>query len=364
MRANHERFMRDCLRLAEKGRGMVSPNPMVGAVLVRHGRIIARGWHERFGHPHAEANCLRKARGDLSTATLYVSMEPCSHIGKTPPCADMIVVSGIRRVVLAMQDPNPRVSGRGVARLRGAGIKVTVGVLEQDARELNRVFIHHIVRRRPYVHLKIAQSLDGIIASPHTRGRWISSAESRRRVHAIRARSDAILVGAGTVRADNPRLTVRHGAVADPTVVILSGRRRVPEHARVFKSGRRVLLITQEGNERAAMIRRLESRGVTIVRAPGRRGRLALRTVLRELYRHNIGSLLVEGGGDVFGQFLREDLVDELTLFLAPAVLGGGLSSFGTWKGAPQHIPWLFGQPGDIGVSGRDLVVHARRRED
>jgi diaminohydroxyphosphoribosylaminopyrimidine deaminase/5-amino-6-(5-phosphoribosylamino)uracil reductase len=364
MKSRPEHYMRECLRLAAKGRGQVSPNPMVGAVLVRDNQVIARGWHKRFGEAHAEVNCLHNARGDLSRATMYVNLEPCSHTGKTPPCADLIVNSGVRRVVVAMQDPNPRVAGRGLARLRRAGVRVTLGVLEQDARDLNRAFVHHITHRRPYVHLKIAQSLDGFIASPNLRGRWISSGESRRRVHALRAHSDAILVGAGTVLADDPRLTVRHGPAANPAVVVLSGRRRVPGNARIFNGGRRVILLRQEGSGNPTTVRRLRSEGVTAVWIPGRQRRLPLRSVLRELYRYHIGSLLVEGGADVFGQFLREDLVDELTVFLAPRALGRGLPAFGVWNGPPRPTPWIFKQAVSVSVSGGDLMVHARRREE
>ena len=364
MMRKHEDFMRECLRLAEQGRPLVSPNPMVGAVLVRDGRIIARGWHREFGAPHAEADCLRKARGDLRRATMYVNLEPCSHTGKTPPCADLIVNSGIRHIVVAMEDPNPKVAGRGLNRLRNAGVRVTLGVLRTEARALNRVFIHHITRRRPYVHLKIAQSLDGFVASPMLHTRWITSPQSRQRVHALRAQSDAVLVGAGTVRIDNPRLTVRHAKGRDPAVVILSGRRSIPKDSRVFRGGRDVFVLTPDGSRGATRLRHLESKGVRILRVPGKQGRVPLRLALREIYKENIGSLLVEGGADVFGQFLRDDLVDELTIFLAPLGLGSGLPVFGGGKGLPRAISWFAGDRVSFSVSGRDIVLHALRRED
>ena len=199
MSDDHERFMSECLLLAELGKGQVSPNPLVGAVLVRDGRVVARGYHQRCGGPHAEMNCLAHYTGDVRSATMYVSLEPCSHHGKTPPCADMLSGSGLRHVVVGMKDPNPLVSGRGIERLRNAGVEVTVGVLEREARELNRVFVTHIRAKRPYVHVKIAQSMDGFIASPNARRRWISSAASRALVHRWRAEYDAVLVGAGTV---------------------------------------------------------------------------------------------------------------------------------------------------------------------
>ncbi|MCK5572670.1 MAG: bifunctional diaminohydroxyphosphoribosylaminopyrimidine deaminase/5-amino-6-(5-phosphoribosylamino)uracil reductase RibD, partial [Bacteroidetes bacterium] len=281
MSDDHERFMSECLLLAELGKGQVSPNPLVGAVLVRDGRVVARGYHQRCGGPHAEMNCLAHYTGDVRSATMYVSLEPCSHHGKTPPCADMLSGSGLRHVVVGMKDPNPLVSGRGIERLRNAGVEVTVGVLEREARELNRVFVTHIRAKRPYVHVKIAQSMDGFIASPNARRRWISSAASRALVHRWRAEYDAVLVGAGTVRKDNPRLNVRLVEGRDPAIVIVDGKFSTPLHARVFKGDQQVIVLVDRNRTRSSVrkLERAKARGITVVASGGEKGKVPLRKI-------------------------------------------------------------------------------------
>jgi diaminohydroxyphosphoribosylaminopyrimidine deaminase/5-amino-6-(5-phosphoribosylamino)uracil reductase len=325
--------MQRCFELAKRGAGSVSPNPMVGAVLVgSRGTILASGYHRVFGGPHAEVECLRRSGRKGAGATLYVNLEPCSHHGKTPPCTEAIIRAGIRRVVVAMRDPNPRVAGRGIARLRRAGISVDVGLKADEARQLNRHFLRHITSRRPYVHVKIAQSADGNIARAGGKQSWISSPESRTLVHEWRATHDAVIVGAGTIRSDNPRLDVRRVKGRNPDVVILDGGMHVPPGARVFHdtSSRRVFLCTERTNDprRLRTIRRLELAGVVVLTFPGMGKRLSLRTVLGELYRRDIGSVLVEGGSDVFTQFVSGGLADELTVITAPARRPGGLPAF------------------------------------
>lgn len=357
----HERYMRECFRLAEKGKGRVSPNPLVGAVLVRDGRIVARGYHQRFGGAHAEMNCLAHFTGDLRSATMYVNLEPCSHLGKTPPCADMLAASGIRHVVVGMQDPNPLVSGRGIKRLRDAGVNVTVDVLAADARDLNRMFVTHVKARRPYVHVKIAQSLDGYISSPTARRRWISSARSRALVHQWRSEYDAVLVGAGTIRKDNPRLDVRMVEGRDPAVVILDGRFKTSMNARALRGGRRVFLFVDRAHASARKLDRARALGIIVVPLKGQQGRLSMGAALRSLYRHGIGSVLVEGGADVFRQFVESRLTDELSLFLAPLVLGKGLPAFaGGYRDLSRVIPASKYQMSTSLVGG-DIHLHAVR---
>jgi diaminohydroxyphosphoribosylaminopyrimidine deaminase/5-amino-6-(5-phosphoribosylamino)uracil reductase len=355
---NHERFMRECLRLALRGKGGVSPNPMVGAVLVRNGNVLARGYHSNFGGPHAEVKCLQHASGNLRDATLYVNMEPCSHHGKTPPCADLIISRGVGAVVAAMQDPNPLVSGRGLQKLRRAGVHTRVGVLEQESRRLNRVFIKQMTMHRPYVHLKIAQSRDGRIAGG--RKRWITSSQSRRRVHAMRAEYDAVLVGAGTVRADNPSLTVRAVNGRSPHVAILDGSFSLPVTRKLFAqdTSRRVFLFTTRKSYRAHSLKRrvLAARGIAIIPIRGSGSHVPLRQVLNELQKRRIESVLVEGGADVFTQFLTEGLVDELTVFSSPDSLGTGLPALSggvVLRSAGQL-------PGSVQVrrSGRDEMLN------
>ncbi len=360
MKSNHIEYMRECFRLARMGEGMVSPNPLVGAVLVRGGRIIGRGYHRRFGGPHAEVECLKHARGQVAGATLYVNLEPCSHFGKTPPCADLIVRSGIRKVVVATADPNPRVSGRGIRRLRSAGIVVDVGVLEEDARNLNRSFFLHIARRRPYVHVKIAQTLDGMIASRSGRPRWISSRESRAMVHRWRAQYDAVLVGVGTVIADDPRLTVRMHKGRNPATVILDGGLRVPEDAALFKADRHVFVITSASalTRSARKAKRLEKRGAILLGIRGSGITLNLYQAMKALYHHDIGSVLVEGGREVFSQFLRRGPVDELSIFLAPTVMGHGISA--VTNAGRRHSTVRFSRWSAMPV-GRDILIQAFR---
>ena len=321
--------MEECLRLAARGKGRVSPNPMVGALLWRGGRVIARGYHRTFGAPHAETECLRRAGRKCRGSVLYVNLEPCSHFGQTPPCADAIIRAGIRHVVVGMQDPNPLVAGRGIRKLRAAGISVRTGILRQEAAELNRHFVRHITRRYPYVHVKIAQSLDGKIAPSKGRTRTLTSILSRRRVHAWRAEYDAVLVGAGTIRSDNPRLDARLVRGRDPAVVILDGNLGVQPTARVFASARRrrIMVFTSLTalQRRMRTAGALRGRGVMVVPLDGRGTSLPLKLVLKTLYRLRIGSVLVEGGQQVFTSFLHEGLADEISIFVAPVILGKGI---------------------------------------
>lgn len=329
----HKKFMRECLKLARKGKGNVSPNPLVGAVLVKGGRIVARGFHARFGGPHAEVECLGSFRGSLRHSTLYVNLEPCSHYGKTPPCADLIIRSGIRRVVVGMKDPNPLVAGKGIRKLRAAGVRVETGILEEEARDLNRVFVSHITKRRPYVHMKIAQTLDGKIALRNQPPISITGKEAQKLVHRWRAEHDAVLVGAGTIRADNPSLTVRYAQGRNPAAVILDGRLSVDPQSKVFdgRSNRRVILFTR----RAARIRyprryqQIASRGAMLLSVESKDNALSISSVLSKLYDLNIGSVLVEGGNRVFTHFLSKGLVDRMSIFIAPRLFNdSGLPTF------------------------------------
>jgi diaminohydroxyphosphoribosylaminopyrimidine deaminase/5-amino-6-(5-phosphoribosylamino)uracil reductase len=359
-----EEFMRECLRLALRGKGRVSLNPLVGALLVRRGRIIARGWHRRFGGPHAEVECLSRARGNLAGARLFVNLEPCAHYGKTPPCTESIVRSGVRSVTVAMKDPNPLVSGRGIRALRRAGLHVTCGVLEAEAKQVNRVFLKHVTRRIPYVHVKIAQSIDGIIGGERA-PRYLSSVRSLRLVHRWRAEHDAVLVGAGTVHADNPRLTVRHARGHDPHVVIIDGRLSISEDAHALRRdrGRGVFVCVSEDTAARARskVARLEARGIVVLRFPSRSGRVDLRSVLSALYRFSIGSVLVEGGSSIFTQFLEERLADELSVFVAPVMLGRGVPLFGTE--GQCHIALQHGTGFQIHRTGRDVLFTTQFRK-
>lgn len=328
----HEQFMRECFQLAEKGKGHVSPNPLVGAVLVEKGKCVARGFHKRFGGAHAEVNCLQNYKGNLSKAVLYVNLEPCSHHGKTPPCTDLLIQRGIQNVVVAMKDPNPFVAGKGIAQLRRAGINVTVGVLEKEARRLNRFFVKHITSSLPYVHLKLAQTADGFIGRKNGSLEYITSPESRSLVHKWRGQYDAVLVGAGTIQADNPRLTIRLSTGRDPAVVILDGKLRLTGRERVFASARyrRVFLFVskQAINSQPSKAKYFKSIGVTLIALAGRNADLNLKSILHALYARQIGSILVEGGSSVFSTFIRQGFVDELSVFCSPLIFGNGIQRF------------------------------------
>jgi diaminohydroxyphosphoribosylaminopyrimidine deaminase/5-amino-6-(5-phosphoribosylamino)uracil reductase len=316
-RHRDEAFMRRALALARRGRGKVSPNPMVGCVLVRGGRVAAEGWHARFGGPHAEAAALAKAGARARGAVAYVTLEPCRHQGKTPPCTRALIGAGVRRVVVAMRDPNPLVAGKGLAELRRAGVAVSSGLLEADARELNRPFATWMSRGRPYVVLKAGISLDGRIASAAGKSQWITSPAARSLSRRLRAESDAILVGVNTVLKDDSRLTAKRGR--NPVRVVLDARLRTPRRARVLDSAAPTILAAAP----AARARFPLPASASILRVPARSGRLDLRALLGALAKRGISSLLVEGGSAVHTSFLEAGLVDELRLFIAPKLLGG-----------------------------------------
>ncbi len=325
--------MAECFRLAQKGKGSVSPNPLVGAVLVKENRIVAKGWHRRFGGPHAEVECLRSYKGNTRETTLYVNLEPCSHHGKTPPCADFVAEARIPTVVVAMKDPNPLVSGRGIRKLRKSGVKVISGVLRQEAEQLNRSFITYITKRRPFVHVKIAQTLDGKIALREGASTQISGSEAQRMVHTWRVEHDAILVGAGTVQADDPLLTTRLVKGRSPVVVILDGSFSIDLHARVLKTTatRRVILFVdeREATKQEKKRREITLNGVTVIPITTKDKRFNLDGVMDCLYQMNIASILVEGGSDVFTQFLKNGPVDTLSILISPQVFGEGVPAIG-----------------------------------
>ncbi len=320
----HKGFMERALELARKGEGYTRPNPLVGAVIVKGGEVIAEGYHARYGGPHAEAVALARAGEAARGADLYVNLEPCVDFPgkKTPSCAERIIAAGIRRVVIAVRDPNPHVGGKGVERLRAAGIEVIEGVLEDEARVLNEVFFHWVRAGRPFVSLKLAMSLDGRIATRTGDSRWITGPEARKRVHELRRRHAAVLVGANTVIADDPQLTVREVPGPQPLRVVLDSRGRIPHTAKVLDGTAPTLVATTEampGN----VEEKLRERGAEVVRFPARDGRVDLGELFRWLGERGVDSLLVEGGGEVAWSFLSRGLVHKLYLFYGPLVIGG-----------------------------------------
>jgi diaminohydroxyphosphoribosylaminopyrimidine deaminase/5-amino-6-(5-phosphoribosylamino)uracil reductase len=313
--------------LAERGRYGVPPNPMVGAVVVRGGKVAGEGWHRRAGQAHAEIRALERAGRKARGADLYLTLEPCVHQGRTPPCAPRVAAAGIRRVVVAASDPNPVVSGRGIRALRREGIEVVLApaAWRRRAEEQNETFRTAIERQRPFVLAKWASSLDGRIASSRGESRWITGEAARRRAMLLREEYDAILVGAGTVLADDPRLTRRLGKAGRRPHwrIVLDGRLRVPEDAGVLRGpGERIVATARPAS--SAKARRLEARGVRVWSLPGRsRTRVSLERLLARLAENGVSSLMIEGGAETLGAFLREGLVDRVAVFLAPRILGG-----------------------------------------
>lgn len=326
------RFMKQALALGARGQGTTSPNPMVGAVVVAGGNVVGSGYHAQAGGPHAEIVALQRARPRARRATLYVTLEPCCHTEKrTPPCVPAIVDAGVHRVVVAMRDPNPLVSGRGIRQLRRAGIIVDVGCLKQEAAKLNEAYCHWVQTGRPFVILKAGMTLDGKIATATGVSQWITGAVARAHVHQLRGRVDAIAVGVDTVLHDDPRLTVRIPgskrraySARPPVRVVFDSRLRIPSTARVLRDVPHVPTVV--ATTKLALhrnIERLRTMGVDVLTLAQRGGRVSIRRCLRALGKRGVTSLLVEGGGELNASFLREGLVNQVYLYVAPILLGG-----------------------------------------
>lgn len=358
-----ERFMRRALELAERGRGLTSPNPMVGAVLVgADGKIVGEGFHRQAGAPHAETEALAAAGAQAKGATLYVTLEPCAHHGRTPPCAPAVVAGGVARAVAALEDPNPLVAGRGLETLRQAGIAVTVGVLAGEAAAQNRAFLTAMRERRPHVILKGAVTLDGKIADWHGASKWITGEAARAHAHRLRGEADAIAVGIGTVIRDDPELTVRLDRPwpREPYRVVLDPGARTPPAARLIHAASppRALIAVADVAPRDR-IERLEATGATVLSCPTRDGRIDLGALVSELFAREVRSLLVEGGGETHAAFLEAGLVDRVAVFVAPLLLGGREAT--SLVGGPGRDLKEAVRLGPLSVTavGDDLLVEA-----
>jgi diaminohydroxyphosphoribosylaminopyrimidine deaminase/5-amino-6-(5-phosphoribosylamino)uracil reductase len=355
-------FMRRALELAERGRGLTSPNPMVGAVVVREGRIVGEGAHLRAGGAHAEIEALAAAGPAARGATLYVTLEPCAHQGRTPPCVPAVLEAGVARVLAALSDPNPHVAGAGAERLREAGVDVSVGLLADEAERQNRAWLTAMREQRPHVTLKAAATLDGKLADVHGASQWITGEPARLRAHRLRAESDAIVVGVTTALRDDPALTVRLQPPwpREPYRVVLDTHARLAAGARVIHAGTaaRTLIAVGEAAPPAAAAA-LERAGATVLRCPTRDGRVDPAALLARLFALGVRAVLVEGGGETHAAFLDAGLVDRVALFLAPLLLGG------------RAAPGVLGGPGrelksgvrlgplSVTTLGDDLLVEA-----
>ncbi len=313
-------FMARAIALTDNGRDTATPNPNVGCVIVKDGLIVGEGWHERAGEPHAEVRALQQAGANARGGTAYVTLEPCAHQGRTGPCTDVLVKAGVARVVAALEDPFPQVDGRGVAKLRDAGIRVDVGLMADAAREVHRGFLSRVTRGRPWMRIKAAASLDGRIALANGESRWITSEAARRDVHALRARSCAMLTGIGTVLADDPELTVRHVECRrQPKRVIIDSRLDTPAAAKILK-GEPTLILTLSDD--LAKRKTLEKLGAEVVRVPNEGEKTDLGAVARLLGERGFNEVTVETGGKLMGSLLRAGTVDELVIYYAPFLLG------------------------------------------
>jgi diaminohydroxyphosphoribosylaminopyrimidine deaminase/5-amino-6-(5-phosphoribosylamino)uracil reductase len=323
---NDNDYMQMALTLAEKGTGRVSPNPMVGAVVVRAGRVVGQGYHAYVGGPHAEVNAIDDAGDAARNGTLYVTLEPCNHFGRTPPCTRKILEAGIKRVVVAMEDPNPEVAGGGNAFLVSRGMDLVCGVEQAAAQRLNESFIKFVRTRTPFVILKIASTLDGRIATRTGDARWVTGSIARAHVHQLRHGMDAIMVGVGTVEADDPQLTARleNGRGVDPVRIVLDTRLRMPEKARMLHQASKAPTWVICGPDAPPAARkRLEAAGATVIQTTLRQGRIDLDTLMRHLAERGVTSLLIEGGSHVAAAALREGVVDKVLFFYAPKIYGG-----------------------------------------
>ncbi len=351
------RWMGLALKLAEKGICTTTPNPRVGCVLVADGKLLGSGWHRKAGEPHAEVHALQEAGSAAKGATVYVTLEPCSHFGRTPPCADALIAAGVARVVIAMQDPNPKVAGAGIARLREAGIKVDCGLMEAASAQLNAGFVSRMTRGLPKVLSKIGMSLDGRTALSNGTSQWITGADARLDVQRMRARSCAVMTGIGTVLLDDARLNVREfECERQPLRVVVDSNLRMPLDARILDGG--ALIYSAIADERKTA--QLEKKGATVVALPDGEGRVDLQAMLCDLARRGCNEVLVEAGAELNGALLRAHLVDELLLYVAPSLLGDmarGIADLGELASLDQRVDLKWQ---DVRQVGSDLRILAR----
>ena len=318
-----EQFMRQALALAAEGVGFTAPNPMVGTIIVKNGCIIGSGFHERYGGPHAEVNAVNSATMSIIGATVYVTLEPCVHFGKTPPCADLLIAQKPARVVIGCLDPNPLVSGKGVQRLKEAGIAVTVGVLQRECYHLNRIFCHYMRTKYPYITMKTAMSLDGKIATHTRESRWISGEKTRADAHALRHMHTGIMVGVNTVLQDDPQLTCRMPGGKNPVRIVVDSRLRTPLTAKILQdqAQNRTILVTTKAEEKTAAV--YQTAGATVLPCVETDGRVDLNDMIQQLGNMGIDSILLEGGATLNEAAVRAGIVQEVVTYLAPKLIGG-----------------------------------------
>ena len=328
-------YLARCIHLAKKGKGLVSPNPLVGAVIVKNGKVISEGYHKKYGGAHAEVNAIKNAGKDVAGSTLYCNLEPCCHIKKqTPPCVPLIIEKKIKRVVICNLDPNKEVNGAGVRRLRKSGIEVTTGILEEEGKELNKFYFKFTKEKLPYVTLKVAQSTDAKISLSKKEQTWLTGKESFKFVHRLRSEYDAVLVGAGTIKTDNPLLTVREAKGRNPLRVIIDGKLSIPVSSKVIECPypeNTIIFTSNSVSERKT--EKLSKKGVRIFKLKTiGKNKIRIKSILKVLAKQKITSVLVEGGAQIFTQFFEQNLLNEIIVLQSPKILGRGISAFNLKK--------------------------------
>jgi diaminohydroxyphosphoribosylaminopyrimidine deaminase/5-amino-6-(5-phosphoribosylamino)uracil reductase len=353
------KYMKRALSLARKGLGRTAPNPAVGCVIVRDGKVVGEGWHKKAGTPHAEIHALAMAGEAARNADVYVTLEPCCHQGKTPPCCDALIAAGVRRVVAGMVDPFLQVAGQGLQKLRQSGIRVDVGLLEEQCRVLNKGFIKTVSTGIPYIIYKSAMTLDGNIATVTGQSRWVTGEESRRLVHRLRSYCDAVMVGVDTVIVDNPQLTVRHVKGRDPLRVIVDTRLRTPESVNILNGPDAVKTIIATCEPDCEVHKRYQAQGAKVLVCREYDGRVQMTDLLHKLAGMGVQTILLEGGSRLAGDMLRNGLIDECIFFYAPKVVGNGFAPF-TLPGIGTMNDAIKISVQRVGMSGADVVVYAK----
>ena len=354
-----EFYMRRAIELAKKGRGWTNPNPMVGAVIVKNGSIIGEGYHEKCGELHAERNAIASLTESAEGATLYVTLEPCCHYGKTPPCVDQIIENRIKRVVIGMVDPNPLVSGKGVKKLQEAGIDVTVGILEDKCKKLNEVFIKYITKKKPFVVLKTAMSLDGKISTTSGESKWITDKEARENVHILRNELTAIMIGIDTVIIDNPELTCRIPNGRNPIRIVVDSNLRIPYDSKILQTAKKFkTIIATTEKARKEKIHKLKDLGIIVIETKSKNEKVDLKDLMHKLGNQNIDSILLEGGSTLNYSALESGIVDKILVYIAPKIIGGMKSKTPVGGSGISHLKDAFKvRELSTSIIGKDILL-------
>lgn len=323
---SHKKYMDLTIKLAEKGRGLTSPNPMVGCIIVKRGRIVGKGFHKKAGTEHAEVLALNDAGKKAVNSTMYVSLEPCSHWGRTPPCTERIVEAGVREVIIGMKDTNPLVDG--FRELKFRGLKTKIGILDKEAKKLNEAYIKYMKTKRPFVIIKVAMSADGRIATKSGDSKYITSTEARTYVHQLRTEVDAVMVGLNTVLRDNPELTPRLAKGKDPMKIVVDSSLKIPKNCNLMKNPAK-LIIAVTNRASKGDIKKMQQKGVTIIPAKSKMGMVDLQDLMKQLGKHEITSVMIEGGSELNSSAIKDKMVDKIIIFTAPKIIGNGLGAIG-----------------------------------